>query len=138
MYMNDEIFAQYEKMMSVGKHRTEEKRYYYAGTFNDSVKNVVTSYTKKGRYLTRLQLQVTDGKIIDACFKALACSIVITSMNMACEMMVGMRLENSLKLTNNYFNKRLKIPNDIPEKDSVMVEECIKNIMFELMDGDDA
>lgn len=134
MYLNDKIFQQYEKMQRTGKYANEVEEYPYIGMLNKTDPNTHTSYTQKNKYLVRLQIKINKDSIItDIKFKAVACTVVLASMSIACEMLHNKPFEEAIKLKNDFFVKRLEIPEDQPEKNSIMVEEVIQS-MINVMD----
>ena len=128
IYMNDKIFAQYEKMKGVGKY-AEQEQYSYIGTLSKTDPNVYSAFCEKNKYIIRLQMKIENGIITDIKFKHFACTVVVASMSMACEMLLNKPLEFARGLSNSTFVKELEIPEDQLEKNSVMVEETIRAVM---------
>ena len=77
--------------------------------------------------IMRLFLRVHDGVIKEAKFKTYGCVAAILSMDVACEMLVGMNSDEALKITNEDVLARMgdKIPAQKVHC-SLMAQDCIR------------
>ena len=130
------IFDQYAKMKRKGKYANANIKYDYMGALDKNDPDVYTILVKKNKYIVRLQTKIKDGNIQEIKFKAFACSIVMASMNMACEKIHKKPLIESLRLTNEEFKNKLKIPETVPERNSIMVEEVVDTLFDAIVSPD--
>ncbi len=109
----------------------------YEGELDKYDPLVTTCHTKKNNYLVRLQLKIEDSKITAVKFNAFACTIVIASMNIACDMLINKTLGEALMFTNDEFAVILEMENE-PEYEKLMVRESIhKTIEKYILDSND-
>ena len=73
----------------------------------------------------KLQIQVEDGIIIDAKFKAYGCGSAIASSSMVTEMIKGMTLEEAKEVKNTTIVEALSLP-PVKIHCSVLAEDSIK------------
>jgi len=74
----------------------------------------------------KLQIKVgEDGKIIESCFKTFGCGSAIASSSYATELLTGMDLDDSLKITNKDIAAHLKLP-PVKLHCSMLAEDAIK------------
>jgi nitrogen fixation NifU-like protein len=75
--------------------------------------------------IMKLQIKVSDdGVIADAKFKTFGCGAAIASTSLATEKLIGMKLEDALKLKNKDISDELELP-PIKIHCSVLTEEAV-------------
>lgn len=73
----------------------------------------------------KLQIEVVDGIIVDAKFKAFGCGSAIASSSLTTEMIKGLPLDKSLEIDNTMIAEHLSLP-PVKKHCSMLAEDAIK------------
>jgi nitrogen fixation NifU-like protein len=97
------------------------------GSLDKNDVNVGTALVGKASCgdVIKLQVEIRDGVIQDAKFKAFGCGSAIASSSLATEMIVGKKVEEAYGLKNTDLSSHLKLP-PVKIHCSVLAEEAIK------------
>jgi nitrogen fixation NifU-like protein len=114
MAYSDKVLDHYENPRNVGTFAKEE----------DDVGTGLVGAPACGDVM-RLQIRVTDGKIVDAKFKTFGCGSAIASSSLATEMIKGMTLDQAAEIKNTTIVQELNLP-PVKIHCSVLAEDAIK------------
>jgi FeS cluster assembly scaffold protein NifU len=79
--------------------------------------------------MMRLYLKIEDGIIVDAKFKTFGCGAAIASSSILTEMLIGKKLEDAMKISNEAVAEALGGLPPVKIHCSVMAEEALKAAM---------
>jgi len=97
------------------------------GVLDKTSKNVGTALVGKASCgdVIKLQVEVENGVVTDAKFKAFGCGSAIASSSLATEMIIGKNINDAVDITNKDISSHLKLP-PVKIHCSVLAEEAIK------------
>ncbi len=81
--------------------------------------------------MMRLYLKIEDGVIVDAKFKTFGCGAAIASSSILTELLIGKKLEDAMKISNEAVAEALGGLPPVKIHCSVMAEEALKAAMLD-------
>jgi nitrogen fixation protein NifU and related proteins len=81
--------------------------------------------------MMRLYLKIEDGVIVDAKFKTFGCGAAIASSSILTELLIGKKLEDAMKISNEAVAEALGGLPPVKIHCSVMAEEALKAAMID-------